>query len=196
MALTDLPHNILNDYEVHEYKHAVAILKNDFPNEYQDLIDVLNNFTLKRSEILAPGGRKSPIAARLDEFLYDRNWKEHNFNTTLTIDGTEYHTPTHKIDCYKNRIALDVEWNNKDPFYDRDLNNFRLLHDRGAISMAIIITRCSSLQQIFKQLGKGNSYGSSTTHLGKLLPRIDGGSGGGCPLLVFGIHPNKYDPNS
>ena len=106
MALNDLPQNILNDYEVHEYKHAVTILKNDFPNEYQDLIDVLNNFTLKRSEIIASGGRKSPISSRLDNFLYNRNWKEHDFKTILTIDGTEYHTPTHKIDCYKNRIAL------------------------------------------------------------------------------------------
>jgi len=32
-------------------------------------------------------------------------------------------SPTHKVDCYKNRIALELEWNNKDPFFDRDLNN-------------------------------------------------------------------------
>lgn len=196
MALTDLPANILNDYEVHEFKHAIAILKTDFPQEYQDIIDVLNNFKLKKSAILTAGGRKSPIAEELDGFLYNRNWTEHDFQTTLTIDGTSHDTPTHKIDCYKNRVALDVEWNNKDPFYDRDLNNFRLLHDRDAISLAVIITRCSELQAIFKSLGKGASYGASTTHMSKLLPRIEGGGGGGCPLLVFGIHPNKYDPNS
>jgi hypothetical protein len=33
--------------------------------------------------------------------------------------------PTHKIDNFKNRIGLEVEWNNKTEFYDRDLNNFR-----------------------------------------------------------------------
>jgi len=33
------------------------------------------------------------------------------------------------VDCFKNRVAIEVEWNNKDPFYDRDLNNFRLLYD-------------------------------------------------------------------
>ena len=27
---------------------------------------------------------------------------------------------------FKNRIAVEMEWNNKDPFYDRDLNNFRI----------------------------------------------------------------------
>ena len=29
----------------------------------------------------------------------------------------------------KNGFGLEIEWNNKDPFFDRDLNNFRLLFD-------------------------------------------------------------------
>ncbi len=193
MALSNLPSGILEKYEVHEYKHAVAILQQDFPNEYQDVIDVLDSFVLKRSSIETPGGRKSPISEHLDSFLYERGWIEHQFDTFISIDGNPKRTPTHKIDCYRNRVALDVEWNNKDPFYDRDLNNFRLLHDRDAISVAIIITRCTELQAIFNDLGKGSSYGASTTHMGKLLPRIDGGAGGGCPILVFGIAPQLYD---
>jgi hypothetical protein len=47
--------------------------------------------------------------------------------------------------------------------------------------------RCGDLQDIFDELGRGASYGASTTHLGKLLPRIEGGGGGGCPVLVLGI---------
>ena len=35
------------------------------------------------------------------------------------------------------RIALEIEWNNKDPFYDRDLENYKRLHADGAISVAI-----------------------------------------------------------
>ena len=34
---------------------------------------------------------------------------------------------------------------------------------------------------------EASSYGMSTTHMSKLLPRIEGGGGGGCPVLVFGI---------
>ena len=93
---------------------------------------------------------------------------------------------------YKEGVAFETEWNNKDPFYDRDLNNFRLLFDLRAISVGVIVTRCSELQAIFDRLGKGKSYGNSTTHMAKLLPRIEGGSGGGCPLLVFGIKPTLY----
>ncbi|MDH5682142.1 MAG: restriction endonuclease, partial [Spirochaetota bacterium] len=98
----------------------------------------------------------------------------------------------HKIDCFKNRVALEIEWNNKDPFYDRDLNNFRLLFDLRAISVGVIITRCDELQEIFADIGRGSSYGASTTHLSKLLPRIEGGGGGGCPILVFGIKKSLY----
>lgn len=110
----------------------------------------------------------------------------------MVIDEAEYPSPTHKVDCYKNRVALEVEWNNKDPFFDRDLNNFRLLFELRAISVGVIITRADELQEIFNALGRGASYGASTTHMAKLLPRIEGGSGGGCPVLVFGITSRLY----
>ena len=110
----------------------------------------------------------------------------------MRVDSSNIETPTHKVDCYKNGVAIEIEWNNKDPFYDRDLNNFRLLFELRAISAGAIITRCDELQEIFDQLGKGSSYGSSTTHMSKLLPRIQGGGGGGCPVLVFGITKKLY----
>jgi hypothetical protein len=56
----------------------------------------------------------------------------------------------------------------------------------------VIITRCDELQDIFKNIGRGSSYGASTTHMSKLLPRIQGGGGAGCPLLVFGIKESLY----
>ena len=61
------------------------------------------------------------------------------------------------------------------------MNNFRLLFDLRAISVGVIITGCDELQDIFSDLGRGSSYGASTTHMGKLLPRIEGGGGGRVP---------------
>ena len=180
-------------YEIHDYRHAITILKHDFPNEYNDVVEMLSSFRLKEDYIKAPGGSKSPVSGNLDAFLYARGWEEKGFDTKIIIDGEERDTPTHKIDCYKNRVALDIEWNNKDPFYDRDLNNYRILHDREAISLAVIITRCDELQDLFNRLGKGSSYGASTTHMSKLLPRIDGGSGGGCPIIVIGITMRLFE---
>lgn len=70
--------------------------------------------------------------------------------------------------------------------------NFRLLFELRAISVGIIITRCDELQHIFDMLGRGASYGASTTHMSKLLPRLEGGGGAGCPVLVIGISKEVY----
>lgn len=187
-----LPKFILDNYEVHEWKHACAILAQDFQSEWQDICDVLTNFRLKRSWIAVGGGRKSKVSEHIDSALYERGWTEKKFDTEILIDATAIESPTHQIDCFKNRVALEIEWNNKDPFYDRDLNNFRLLFDLRAVSVGVIITRCDDLQEIFDSLDRGKSYGASTTHMRKLLPRVLGGGGGGCPLLVFGIGKGLY----
>lgn len=183
---------IRNNYEIHEWRHASAILASDFPSEWADIQAVLEGFRLYRSQVLTPGGRKSDIAGWIDAQFEGRGWVEKKFATQIKVDEHTMDAPTHKVDCFKNGVALEIEWNNKDPFYDRDLNNFRLLFDLRAISVGVIITRCSELQAIFDDLGRGKSYGNSTTHMAKLLPRIEGGSGGGCPLLVFGITPALF----
>jgi hypothetical protein len=133
------------------------------------------------------------VAEAIDTFLFNRGWIEKEFSTSVRVDDKIMESPTHKVDCYKNKVGLEIEWNNKDPFFDRDLNNFRLLFELRAISVGVIITRCDDLQDIFNNLGRGASYGSSTTHVSKLIPRIEGGGGGGCPLLVFGISKKLYD---
>jgi hypothetical protein len=145
------------------------------------------------SYITTPGGRKSPVSNWIDSEFYRRGWEEKKFVTAFVVDGGSIDSPTHSIDCFKNKIGLEIEWNNKDPFFDRDLNNFRLLFDLRVISVGVIITRCDDLQGIFDRLDRGKSYGSSTTHMSKLKPKIDGGGGGGCPLLVFGIKETLYD---
>lgn len=178
---------IRESYECYEWKHASAILSQDFPSEWQDLLDLLTSFRLQKSWITTGGGNKSKLSGFIDGFLAKRGWVEKQFQTAIEVDGTRLDSPTHKIDCFKNSVALEIEWNNKDPFYDRDLNNFRLLFDLRAVSVGIIITRSDELQDIFNELGRGSSYGNSTTHMSKLLPRIEGGGGAGCPLLVFGL---------
>lgn len=192
MPIESFPEFLRENYEIHEWRHASAILERDFPNEFADICDVLMRFRLMKSSITNPGGRKSNISGWIDAEFYEKGWVEKRFDTKITVDGNETESPTHGVDCLKNRIALEIEWNNKDPFYDRDLNNFRLLFDLRAISIGIIITRTDALQGIFEELGRGKSFGASTTHMSKLLPRIKGGGGAGCPILVFGIKKELY----
>lgn len=192
MLCNRLPEFIKTHYEVHEWKHASAILSADFPNEWGDIVDLLTEFRLRKSWITKGGGRKSEVSEYIDSFLYARGWQEKKFETGVVIDGQRLDSPTHQVDCYRNKVALEIEWNNKDPFFDRDLNNFRLLFDLRAVSVGVIITRCDELQEIFKRIGRGSSYGASTTHMAKLLPKIEGGGAAGCPLLVFGIKASLY----
>jgi hypothetical protein len=187
-----VPTDIAELYEVHEWRNAVGVLSTASPVEWQEIQKALRAFRLLRSEVVAAGGNRSSIVERLERPLKDAGWIEKQFATAILIDGEARESPTHSVDCFKGRVALEVEWNNKDPFYDRDLNNFRLLFDLQVIDVGVIITRCSELQAIFNSLQKGSSYGASTTHMSKLLPRLRGGSGGGCPIVVFGIRPAAY----
>jgi hypothetical protein len=187
-----VPDDLRELYYVKEWRNATGVLQTACPDEWSDIVEVLREFRLLKSEVIAKGGRKSPVANRIDGGFYARGWAEKKFDTAISVDDYEYASPTHSVDCFKGRVGVEVEWNNKDPFYDRDLNNFRLLFDLRVIDVGIIITRSSELQTIFKQLGKGDSYGASTTHHEKLWPRLEGGGGGGCPVLTFAIRPQLF----
>lgn len=143
------------------------------------------------------GGNKTTTATSFDTQLYARGWIEKKFETKIVVDDVESESPTHKVDCFKGKVALEVEWNNKDPFYDRDLNNFRLLYDLRVVDVGVMVTRSTELMQWMRRgyadFAKAHgTYGSSTTHFDKLEPRILGGGAGGCPVMVFAMTPAIY----
>lgn len=185
-----VPEDLRRLYLVKEWRNAAGILQTACPDEWADIIAVLRAFRLLRSEIQAAGGNQSPIARQMDAAFYARKWKKKSFQTAFKIDGVEYDSPTHEIDCFRGKVALEVEWNNKDPFFDRDLNNFRLLFELRAIDVGVIVTRATELQDVFAAVGK--RHNTSTTHHSKLWSRLEGGGGGGCPVLTFAITPALY----
>lgn len=193
MGLDLVRDSVRNRFAVEERGHACAILATDFAGEWEDLMDCLDEFVLTKTDVLTAGGSKSPIARAINGFFSYREWEEKRFDVKISVDDAEWPSPTHGIDYYKNRVGVEMEWNNKDPFFDRDLNNFRLLHQIGVLSVGVIITRLWELQREFKRLGKGASYGMSTTHWDKLIPKVNGGGAGGCPLFLVGLGMDCYD---
>lgn len=184
-------------FEIFDWRNCIAILRSVHPAEYQEIVDLLEGFELRWSTLAAKGKNKTETAKLLDAKLYSCGWLEKSFQTEILVDKNPTPSPTHSIDCYKNRVALEVEWNNKDPFYDRDLNNFRLLYDLRVIDVGIIVTRTTALQQWLhanrKMLDRDDgTYGASTTHFDKLKPKIEGGGAGGCPVAVFSIKPEAF----
>lgn len=189
-----LPEGVRRNYDVAERHHACAILRTDFPAEWSDLIAALEHLRLPKTQILEKGGRKSPISIGINGFFYRREWQERSFKIQVTVDEEVTLSPTHHVDYFRNRIAVETEWNNKDPFYDRDLTTFRLLFELNVLSVGVIITRADELQDVFDELGKGKSYGASTTHMARLVPRLHNRASGGCPVLAFGMKRSLYDP--
>lgn len=196
--MTDLPKiDLIDGWDCYDWRNARTILEHGHPQEWTDIIAVLAAARLPHSELAAKGGNKTETAAAIDSKLYERGWIEKKFETKILVDGTASESPTHKVDCFKGKIALEVEWNNKDPFFDRDLNNFRLLYDLRVADLGIVVTRSTALQQWLNQnyamLAKAHgTFGASTTHFDKLEPRIVGGGAGGCPVLVFAMTPALY----
>lgn len=191
-----IPEEIRYKYEIHNWRNAVQVLAGSYPAEWEDILEVLGSFCLRRSDIIVGGGRKSNISDALDSAFNARGWTEREVTLKVTVDGTDRDSRTHKIDCLKSRVGLEIEWNSKDQTFVRDLNNFRVLFDLQVLDVGLIVTRCDHLQELFGSLEIGSKYGASTTHMGKLLPRLVSGGGGGCPVLVFGITQHLYDANS
>lgn len=103
------------------------------------------------------GGGEGLLTQKIRKKLSkDYDWKKHVFEIKKIVDGIDKESTTHEIDHVKTfpegTIALEIEWNNKDPFFDRDLENFKRLHADGAISIGAIITRGATLQEGLREL--------------------------------------------
>lgn len=130
--------------------HADAILREHFAEAACELGAILARIRIPVEELIRGGGGEAPITQRLRRDLYDRGWAKRIFHVEKTVDGKTTFSQSHEIDHTKSftrgTLALEIEWNNKDPFFDRDLENFNRLHSDGAVSVGIIVTRGSTLQ--------------------------------------------------
>ncbi|MEM9051381.1 MAG: BglII/BstYI family type II restriction endonuclease [Bacteroidota bacterium] len=230
-------------YDIYFTRFSDSIIVDHFADAIDELETILGNFYIQESQIIEGGGGKSSITQALETALKDAGWIKEKIESEHHVRGKVLTSESHEVDHYKEfeegNIGLEIEWNNKDPFYDRDLENFRKLHQIGEMSVGIIITRGESLQEelyyvfsrflnsiypftiddlieklslsvkaskrISKFIGlpKDNSiekiandlykskYGTATTHMSKLLLRIDRGVGNPCPCVLIGIGADR-----
>jgi hypothetical protein len=144
-------------FEVHCTSHAAAILSTDFAQAIDELKSCLLDVELPITEIIGSGGGEAAGTQRLRRALAAKNWSKTTFviEKTIRVGKSDKPKPSesisHEVDHVRtfddgNRIAMEIEWNNKDPFFDRDLENFKRLHADGAISLGVIVTRGTTLQ--------------------------------------------------
>jgi hypothetical protein len=147
---------VARGFQVDFRSHAKAIVSGDFPEVASQIEEVLLASAIPIEEIIKSGGGEAKGPQRLRNALKLHGWKKHNFVVQRIIDGVEREAQSHEVDHVltfaSGTVALEIEWNNKDPFFDRDLENFKRLHADGAISLGIIITRGSTLQESMRRL--------------------------------------------
>lgn len=194
-------------------RFADVVLSEALPNRFADLVASLESFTVGLDEVRKGGGGRTPFVRRFDESLVTRVdgngvalWGKQNITIERRIgfDGATKpvsRTRGHEIDIFGKGsatnpfpgVAVEMEWNNKDPFFHRDLINFQALHREGAIVAGVIITRGPKLQKVLSKVL--DKYGSSSTHWDKLIKPVNLGGGGECPLLLIGIELDRIDDN-
>lgn len=192
-------------YKVLISRYADTILRYEFPERFNELTSVLEGYKINLEEIASSGGSRASHTKRFDDGLRLFGWSKRNITITKKLDDEVVHvTKGHEIDMFSPfrdsngypGIAVEMEWNNKDPFFDRDLLNFQALHADGAIAVGCIVTRGPRLQELLSATVKSGEsaqgkYGASSTHWNKLIPRVELGGGGQCPLLLIGIEPER-----
>lgn len=144
-------------FQIEFHSHATAILSVDFPDAIGELETALGALSIPIEEIIGSGGGETKGTQRLRRALAELGWRKVNFTIDKSINGVRRESISHEVDHVRTFpdgrvIALEIEWNNKDPFFDRDLENFKRLHAEGAISVGVIVTRGASLQNDMIQL--------------------------------------------
>jgi len=143
-------------FDVQTENHALAVLTKDFSGPLGELCDALMEVRISDVELIRGGGGEANSTQCLRRSLSDRDWLKRNIVIRKIVNGAERAAISHEIDHVRRinngAVALEIEWNNKDPFFDRDLKNFQRLHSEGAISVGVIVTRGKSLQQNLVQI--------------------------------------------
>lgn len=139
-----------NQYNLRFTYHSDAILHGDFPEAGEELDRLISIISIPIVEVIRGGGGEAPVTQRLRRSFSESGWQKGNFRVEKRINEQTTFARSHEVDHVKefrgHTIAMEIEWNNKDPFFDRDLENFNRLHADGAISIGIIVTRGDTFQ--------------------------------------------------
>lgn len=205
--------SLLNKFEFQSYGHALEILSEAFPTEWNEIQDCLESLTISTDDLRAAGDNETAIPKKFDDILYPLGWREIRITGDLLVKlyprkanqrgrfadepfdekVIQGYIDGHNIDFVKDKVAFDLEWNSKDQTFDRDLIAMRTYFDCGLVEVGIIVTRSKELNDIFRLITdeKGKplmpKYGASTTWMGKLEYRLKSRRNGGCPILAIGI---------
>jgi len=100
-----VPEDIRRSYLVKEWRNAAGVLATACPQEWADVLEVLRDFRLLRSEIQAAGKNRSPISRQIDQAFYARDWIEKK-NSPRPSRSTASATKAQLISLIASKVEL------------------------------------------------------------------------------------------
>lgn len=210
---TILPADARQHWLFMETNSAAAVMKAVCPTEWAEIVEILSIYRIDPKTWLKAGGNRGDIPEQIDALFAARGWREArlDMSTTGTLfakngDKIGELAPNYQegylVDNFKNRIALDVEWNAKDGNLDRDLAAYRSWYEAGLISAGVIITKDRiPLLSLARRLWQNHQASlpddqktlklpvdlntSTTTTFDKAELRLRRGVMGPCPVLII-----------
>lgn len=215
-----LPPAARNYWAFMETNSAAAVMQAVCPVEWNDIVYVLSNFRLDPSTWLKPGGNRGDVASEIDEMFRGRGWRETQLNLetkAILLDKDKnpiaelppVYQEGYLVDNFKNRIALDVEWNAKDGNLDRDMAAYRSWFEAGVLTAAVVITKdLGALRTLARRLWYEYQmtlpepeqvlklpidFTATTTTLEKAALRMRRGVMGTCPMLIVAANESTWN---
>lgn len=65
-----IPDDLLARYEFYNYNHALEIITQAFPEEWNELLDCLRRFQITIADLQQAGGNETNIPKKIDDVLY------------------------------------------------------------------------------------------------------------------------------
>jgi hypothetical protein len=189
-------------YSVRNVNYGVELLRTAFPSHYRSICRALDNWRPTWRDVQAKGGNLSVPSQQFVAAFEAEGWTTTEFEVETRLQGVRTIARTHKLDLFKPGpsrqdpypgVGVELEWNNKDEFFDRDLINFEALHTARGLAVGVLVTRGQTLQRELTRRGAEwrQRFGTRTTHWEKLEPRLDLGRGGSTPIVALGIEAER-----
>lgn len=216
-----MPSQVRDKYHLLETYSACSAIKGTAPDEWADVLAVLEEFSLDPAHWMKAGGNRGDIAAAIDAAFGQRGWAE----TRIDVETRGIYLDRRKqiveetapimqegylVDNRKGKVVVDVEWNAKDGNLDRDMAAYRAWHEAGLIVGAVLITKhLTSLRVLANKLWSDYQEKihpsrqnpklpmdvgtTTTTTFEKSELRIKRGTGGTCPLLIVAVSDKTWN---
>ena len=149
-------------WDVEDLNHGLIISKKLFKNELNLLVEILKTFKLNPEDhFIKRGGGESKQTSYLSKKFQELEWEKNSITSINKIiferkfnqiskEGTSHEIDHIGFNADNQKFAIEIEWNNKDEFFDRDFLNFDKLWNLGVIDLGIIITRGKNLDLAIK----------------------------------------------